>query len=112
MSLRRFSSAKNDISMRRCGIGVAFEICLAKRPAARGPSFLAPIRRETVAHQHRLDAWVAQHRVTRRLAAVKIGEVVGLEDRSATFDIGVVAVEVLPRNEVTARVESSTRPTS
>src|SRR5437879_8456029 len=102
MTLRRFSSLKIDILMRQCGIGAAFEICLAERPASGGPAFLTPIRREAVAHDHRLDARIAQHRVTRRPAAIKIGEVVGLEYRSRTFDVCVVAVDVLARDKIYA----------
>src|SRR5438876_12250350 len=103
MTLRRFSSAKSDILMRQCGISAAFEICLAERPASGGPAFLTPIRREAEAHDHRLDARIAQHRVTRRPAAIKIGEVVSLEYRSLALDICVVAVNILTRDKISAR---------
>src|SRR5438876_614402 len=99
MTLRRFSSAKNDILMRRYGIGAAFEIRFAERPASRGPAFLTPIRREAVAHYHRLDPRIAQHRVAHRPAAVKIDEVILLGDRSESLDVRVVTVYVLPSDE-------------
>jgi len=86
--------------MHRCCIGAAFEIRLAERLASSWPAFLAPIRRKAVAHQHCLDARIAQHRMTRRSAAVEIGEVVGLEYRAASLDVRVVAVDVLSRDEV------------
>src|SRR5689334_22587115 len=63
--------------------------------APGGPAFLTPVSREAVAHQHRLDARIAQHGMAGRFAAVKIGEVVGLEYRSATVDVCVVAVDVV-----------------
>src|SRR6266567_7093799 len=88
--------------MHRCCIGAAFEIRLAERLASSWPAFLAPICQEAVAHQHRLDARIAQHCVARRSAAVEIGEVVGLEYRSASLDVRVVAVDVLSRDEVIA----------
>ena len=43
------------------GIETAFEIRLTQPMASGGPSLLAPIRRKAVAHDHRLDAGVAQH---------------------------------------------------
>src|SRR2546430_17281093 len=103
MTLRRFSSLKFDILMRQCGIGAAFEIGLAERPASGGPAFLTPIRREAEAHHHRLDARIAQHRVSRRRAAVEIGKVVSLEYRALPLDICVVSVDVLARDKISAR---------
>src|SRR5207248_11111807 len=82
---------------------IAFEIGLAERPASGGPAFLTPIRREAEAHDHRFDARIAQHRVTRRLAAIEIGEVVSLEYRSLPLDVRVVAVDVLARDKISAR---------
>src|SRR6266550_4172505 len=90
-TLRRFSSAKSDILMRRYGIGAAFEIRFAERPASGWPAFLTPIGREAEAHQHRLD---------RGPAAVEIGKVVSLEYRSESLDVGVVTVYVLPGDKV------------
>src|SRR5438132_11827677 len=57
------------VSMHRCCIGAAFEIRLAERLASSWPAFLAPIHRKAVAHDHRLDARIAQHRVSRRPTA-------------------------------------------
>src|ERR1041385_9501330 len=90
------------MSFAACRIQPAFEIRFAEWTAAGGPSFLAPIRREAVARDHRLDARIAQHRVSGRLAAVEIGEVVSLEYRSLTFDVCVVAVDVLSRDKISA----------
>src|SRR6266571_448175 len=103
MTLRRFSSAKKFMSFVGPLNSIAFEICLAERAASGGPAFLAPIRREAVAHDHRLDARIAQHRVSRRPAVIKIGEVVSLEYHSLTFDVCVVAVDVFSRDKISAR---------
>ncbi len=66
------------------------------------PAFFAPIEREPVAHQPVLDARIAQHRVAGGFAAVKIGEVVGFEYRSATFDLCVVAIDILAGDQENA----------
>src|SRR5439155_14575192 len=90
--------------MHRRGIGAAFEIGLAEWTAADGPAFLAPIGGEAVAHQQRLHARITQHRVAMGFAAVKIGKVVGLEYRSATLDVCVVAVHILAGDQEVAGI--------
>src|SRR5438552_17518963 len=86
--------------MHRCSIGAAFEVCLAERPAAGGPAFLAPIRRETEAHDHCLDPRISQHCLAHRLTAIKVNEVVLLRYRTESVDVGVQAVYVLPGDEI------------
>src|SRR5438105_131716 len=103
MTLRRLSSLTSDILVRWCGIGAAFEICLADRPASGGPTLLTPIRRETEAHDHCLDARIAQHHVAHRPAAIKINKVVLLRYRSERLDVGVVTVYVPPSDEEIGR---------
>src|SRR5437899_1795184 len=85
------------------GIQSAFEICLAEWSASGWPAFLTPIRPEAVAHQHRLDARIAQHRVAHRPAAVKVNEIVLLRYRSERLDVGVVTVYVPPSDEEIGR---------
>ena len=70
---------RSDMSTRRSGINAAFEISLAQRAASAWPAFFAPIGREAVANQPRLDARISQHRAAGGSATVKIGEIVGFE---------------------------------